>query len=617
MMVRARINRLHLVVFLSLTGVILAATAAATPGVSAGAMTPTVNWVIQAVERPAAPLVATASAGTAPTEAWADVQPGRMRARASCGLAVGEGVNAMAYADYTEHFHLSRPGLPNNTTGDFLYRFYLSGTMRILATGVPSYAQVVVGGNAQDHGVYSGRLEFERIGSQGVLYAYTDTLGGEEPNIFAGPRGARKIYGVVDQLVSGPEGWYYTINVRVPVQFAFRDFPCNESPLVDDGNNWAQFSLNCSATAGATSDFSSTFEFTAQNPIVPDPADTSLPPDGWTFTTGSGELTLPSPLGVACATGTGDAFFLAGDGQIIDLRALDGSNLPSAGRPATDFTDGFFGFDLTGLAYGETTSVTITLPGSQTAGMRWWYPSGMHCWAPTVSWSSLDVGDDDGDRVVILTLIDGGPGEACGIFGGVNGMVRVLGGLSPMVPQAIWLAEFTARERDQGVDLLWRTAPTERERFSLTAQRGSESWTVTVDETDAGAFAARDENVALAAGGRVTYALSHDGDLVGECVVELAVPSARVVLWDPSPNPFNPGTRISFMVPHAQRVRIGVYDLAGRLVTTLTDAEWGPGDHALTWDGDNDAGHPVPSGTYAVHLRTDQRLQSKLVSLVR
>jgi hypothetical protein len=600
-MVRTPISIRHFFGFVLPVAMVWAATASATPGVSAGARIPNGSWIIQSVERPAAPLVATATAGTAPTAAWANVQPGRMRTRASCGPAVGEYVNAMAYADHTEHFHLHRPGLPNNTTGDFLYRFYLSGTMRILATGVPSHAQVVVGGNAQKHGAYGGSLFFDRMGSQGVLYAYTDTLGGDEPNMFAGPRGARKIYGVVN----APVGGYYTINVRIPAQFVFRNFPCNESPLVDDWNNWAYFSLNCSATAGATSDFSSTFEFAAQNPIVPDPDDTDLPPDGWTITTGSGEVTLPSPLGVACATGTGEAFFHAVDGQIANLTALDGSTLPSAGRTGVGFSDGFFSLDLTGLDVGDTTCLTISLPTTQAVGTHWWYPK-------TGSWLGVDNGDDDGDGVIELTLIDGGIGDT----GGADGTIHLVGGLGSEAA-ATWLSDFTARPRDRGVDLAWHAAQAQPGSFSLTARRGGGAWDVAAVPAGDGAWTARDENVALAGGGRVTYELRHAGDLVGDCTVELAAALERAVLMGAMPNPFNPGTRIAFTVPRAQRVRIGVYDLAGRLVATLADGDYGPGDQAVMWNGCDETGRPMPSGAYAVRMSTGQGLQSRLVSLVR
>lgn len=46
----------------------------------------------------------------------------------------------------------------------------------------------------------------------------------------------------------------------IPARFVFRNFPRNQSPVED---NWVYLSLNCSATAGATSDFSSTFESAA------------------------------------------------------------------------------------------------------------------------------------------------------------------------------------------------------------------------------------------------------------------------------------------------------------------------------------------------------------------
>lgn len=49
-----------------------------------------------------------------------------------------------------------------------------------------------------------------------------------------------------------------------------------QSIVLDDNcDNWVYFSLNCSATAGTTSECSSTFEFATQNPIVPDPTDTA------------------------------------------------------------------------------------------------------------------------------------------------------------------------------------------------------------------------------------------------------------------------------------------------------------------------------------------------------
>ncbi len=58
------------------------------------------------------------------------------------------------------------------------------------------------------------------------------------------------------------------------------------------------------------------------------------------------------------------------------------------------------------------------------------------------------------------------------------------------------------------------------------------------------------------------------------------------------------------MVPVAQRIKLAVYDLRGREVRRLTDATLPAGEHRLAWDGDDDAGRPLPSGPYLLHLVT-------------
>jgi hypothetical protein len=65
-----------------------------------------------------------------------------------------------------------------------------------------------------------------------------------------------------------------------------------------------------------------------------------------------------------------------------------------------------------------------------------------------------------------------------------------------------------------------------------------------------------------------------------------------------SPNPFNPATSISFVVEKPQRVRIGVYDVRGRLVAELANGLYPAGPHAVEWRGRDTAGRTMPSGTY-------------------
>ena len=64
------------------------------------------------------------------------------------------------------------------------------------------------------------------------------------------------------------------------------------------------------------------------------------------------------------------------------------------------------------------------------------------------------------------------------------------------------------------------------------------------------------------------------------------------------PNPFNPITMLRFELPQASFVKMGVYDIAGRLVATLVDGWREVGVHSVTFDGLN-----LTSGVYICRLQ--------------
>jgi flagellar hook assembly protein FlgD len=69
------------------------------------------------------------------------------------------------------------------------------------------------------------------------------------------------------------------------------------------------------------------------------------------------------------------------------------------------------------------------------------------------------------------------------------------------------------------------------------------------------------------------------------------------------PNPFRGGTDLRFSLPNDRRVWIDVYDVAGRRIASPAAGLLLPsGRHAVTWDGRDLAGDPVPSGVYFVRL---------------
>jgi hypothetical protein len=98
-----------------------------------------------------------------------------------------------------------------------------------------------------------------------------------------------------------------------------------------------------------------------------------------------------------------------------------------------------------------------------------------------------------------------------------------------------------------------------------------------------------------------------------------ASPSAAgFALRQNAPNPFNPVTKISFEVPDGgANVSLRIYDVSGRLIRTLTDGFEPSGIRALSWDGRNDSGEPVSSGTYFYQLTTPSFTQTRKMLLLK
>ncbi len=69
------------------------------------------------------------------------------------------------------------------------------------------------------------------------------------------------------------------------------------------------------------------------------------------------------------------------------------------------------------------------------------------------------------------------------------------------------------------------------------------------------------------------------------------------------PNPFNPLTSISFVIPEgATDVRLTLHDVSGRAVRTLVDGAMPPGPARVAWDGRDDLGRQLSSGVYFARL---------------
>jgi flagellar hook assembly protein FlgD len=68
-------------------------------------------------------------------------------------------------------------------------------------------------------------------------------------------------------------------------------------------------------------------------------------------------------------------------------------------------------------------------------------------------------------------------------------------------------------------------------------------------------------------------------------------------LWN-SPNPFASQTTIHFDIPQQSAVKIRVYDMEGKLVSTVADARYLKGSHEVAWDARDEEGNHVATGYY-------------------
>ncbi|MCF7824972.1 MAG: FG-GAP-like repeat-containing protein [Candidatus Marinimicrobia bacterium] len=69
------------------------------------------------------------------------------------------------------------------------------------------------------------------------------------------------------------------------------------------------------------------------------------------------------------------------------------------------------------------------------------------------------------------------------------------------------------------------------------------------------------------------------------------------------PNPFNPTTTILYGLPESSNVSLILYDISGRRVKTLVSESQPAGWFDIEWNGTDDKGRPVGSGTYIARIQ--------------
>ena len=83
------------------------------------------------------------------------------------------------------------------------------------------------------------------------------------------------------------------------------------------------------------------------------------------------------------------------------------------------------------------------------------------------------------------------------------------------------------------------------------------------------------------------------------------------------PNPFNAETKVEFTLNRNSNMKLYLYDMIGRPVTTLLDGDMAAGTHTVNWSASDNKGRPLPSGVYLIKLSVQDQFRVIKAVLLR
>lgn len=83
------------------------------------------------------------------------------------------------------------------------------------------------------------------------------------------------------------------------------------------------------------------------------------------------------------------------------------------------------------------------------------------------------------------------------------------------------------------------------------------------------------------------------------------------------PNPFNPSTVIEYQITNPMNVSINIYNVKGELIRELLNEEKSIGNYSVIWNGKDNFGNLVASGTYFYQIQSGNFIQAKKMILLK
>jgi len=190
------------------------------------------------------------------------------------------------------------------------------------------------------------------------------------------------------------------------------------------------------------------------------------------------------------------------------------------------------------------------------------------------------------------------------------------------------LALFSAVVEDHRVKLFWRTETEESnvgfevQRCQVSSGNSSRSWQTVAFVRGHGTSQTAHEyefiDNQVEGAGTYSYRLKQidaDGSYHYSRPIDVVIAAPASFQLDQNyPNPFNPETTIRYTLPERGHVMLKVFDLHGREVATLVDAEKPAGAYTATWNGRDEQGRNVASGMYFYRIQfKDRVLMGKMI----
>jgi hypothetical protein len=107
----------------------------------------------------------------------------------------------------------------------------------------------------------------------------------------------------------------------------------------------------------------------------------------------------------------------------------------------------------------------------------------------------------------------------------------------------------------------------------------------------------------------------NDPNLVMKVIEPISMEQASISNY---PNPFNAETSIRYQIDRAETATLEIYNMTGKIIRHLSISQLPqPGSYEVFWDGRNDCGHELSSGTYFSKLTTPTRVEINKMMLLK